>query len=99
MTVCWLRGTGVCEGKAAGPYKFIGFGAIDISKPYKFIWLGDIDSPKAYEFMGSGGFYFANTDISCVQIPRRSILESRLHVVVSTFVFLLIWPPLKDELS
>ncbi len=38
--------TGVCEIKAAGPYTFIGFGTIAVTKPYKFIWFGDIDAPK-----------------------------------------------------
>ncbi len=41
--------------KAAEPYKFIGFGSIDITKPYKFIWFGDIDAPKPCEFIGFGG--------------------------------------------
>ncbi len=47
-----------------GPYRFIGFGGIDVTKPYKFMCLGGIDAPKSYEFIGSGGFYFANTGIS-----------------------------------
>ncbi len=34
--------TGVCEIKAAGPYKFLGFGGIHVTKPYKFMWFGDI---------------------------------------------------------
>ncbi len=37
--------TSVCEIKAAGPYKFIGLGAIDVAKPYEFPWFGDIDGP------------------------------------------------------
>ncbi len=53
--------TGVCEIKAAGPYKFIVFGGIDVTKPYKYVWFGDINARKPYEFLGSGGFYFANT--------------------------------------
>ncbi len=28
------------------PYKFIGFGAMDVPKPYKFIGFGDIHGPK-----------------------------------------------------
>ncbi len=28
------------------PYRFIGFGAIDVTKLYKFIWFGDIDAPN-----------------------------------------------------
>ncbi len=56
-----LRDTGVCEIKAAGPYGFIGFGAMDVTKSFKFIWFGDIHGSKPYEFIRSGGFYFANT--------------------------------------
>ncbi len=33
------------------PYKFIGFGAMEVTKPYKFIWFGDIDGTKPYEFI------------------------------------------------
>ncbi len=43
-----MRDPGVCEIKAAGPYKFTGFGTIDVTKPC------DIDGPKPYEFTGSG---------------------------------------------
>ncbi len=46
---------------AAGPYEFMGFGSIDVTKPYEFIWFGVIGAPKPHEFIGSGGFYFANT--------------------------------------
>ncbi len=35
-------------------YRFIGFGAIDVTKPYKFIGFGDIHGPKPYEFIGFG---------------------------------------------
>ncbi len=38
--------TGVCEIKAAGPYKFIRVGGIDVTKPYEFIWFGDIHAAK-----------------------------------------------------
>ncbi len=41
--------TGACEIKAAGPHKFIGFGAIDVTKPYSFLWSGDVDGPKPNE--------------------------------------------------
>ncbi len=56
-----LRNSGVCEIKAAGPYKFIGFGAMDVIKPYKSTWFGDIHGPEAYKFMGPGGVCFADT--------------------------------------
>jgi hypothetical protein len=36
------------------PYKFIGFGAIDITKPYKFTGFGAIDITKPYKFIGCG---------------------------------------------
>ncbi len=65
--------TGVCETKAAGPYKFIGLGAINVTKPYRFIWFGDIHGPDPYEFLGLGGFYFANTGIG--QFPAPALLE------------------------
>jgi hypothetical protein len=58
--------------KAAGPYTFIGFGGIDVTRPYQFIWFiwfGDIDTPKPYEFMGSDGFYIASAG-SSAEIPR-----------------------------
>ncbi len=35
-------------------YKFIRFGAIDITKPYRFIGFGAIDITKAYKFKGFG---------------------------------------------
>jgi hypothetical protein len=52
-----FRGAGL----HAGPYKFIGFGGIDVTKSYKIICFGDIDTPKPYKIIGSGGFCFANT--------------------------------------
>ena len=36
------------------PYKFIGFGAIAITKPYKFTGFGAIAITKPYKFIGSG---------------------------------------------
>ncbi len=62
---CSTRDTDL-RNKAAGPYTFIGLGAIDIAKPYKCLCFGDIDGPKACDFIGSGGFYFANTGISAI---------------------------------
>jgi hypothetical protein len=34
------------------PYKFIGFGAMDVTKPYEFISFGAMDGTKPYEFTG-----------------------------------------------
>ncbi len=65
--------TGVCEIKAPGPCKLIGFGAIDVTKPYKSIGFADIDGPKSYEFTGPGGFYFANTGILRFQRPTKTL--------------------------
>ena len=31
------------------PCKFMGFGAMDVTKPYKFIGFGDMDVTKPYE--------------------------------------------------
>ena len=36
------------------PSKFIGFGAIAITKPYKFIGFGAIATTKLYKFIGFG---------------------------------------------
>ncbi len=36
------------------PYKFIGFGAIDVTKPYKLRGFGAIDVTKLYKFIGFG---------------------------------------------
>ncbi len=44
--------TGVCEKKAAGPFKFIGFGGIDVTKLCKFTGFCVIDAPTPYEFIG-----------------------------------------------
>ncbi len=63
------KGTVACEIKAAGPYKFIGFGGVDVTKPYKGIGFGDIDAPEPFEFTGSSGFYFANTGINPTDGP------------------------------
>ncbi len=52
--------SGDCEMKSAGPYEFIGFGAINVTRHYDLIWFGDIGGPKP---LGSGGFSFANTGI------------------------------------
>jgi hypothetical protein len=35
------------------PYKFIGFGAVDVTKPCEFIWFGDSHGPKPCKFIGS----------------------------------------------
>jgi hypothetical protein len=43
--------------------KFIGSGAINVTKPYIFIWFGVIQGPKPYNFLWSGGFYFADTGV------------------------------------
>ena len=36
------------------PYKFIRFGAMNVTKPYEFIGFGAMDVTKAYEFIGFG---------------------------------------------
>ncbi len=36
------------------PYKFMGFGAMDVTKPYKFIGFGAMDVTKPYKFIGFG---------------------------------------------
>ncbi len=33
-------------------YKFVGFGAMDVSKPYEFIEFGAMDVTKPCEFIG-----------------------------------------------
>ncbi len=35
--------------KIRKPYKFIGFGAMDVTKPYKFIGFGAMDVTKPYQ--------------------------------------------------
>ncbi len=32
-------------------YKFIGFGALDVTKPHEYIGFGDIHGPKPYKFI------------------------------------------------
>ena len=39
---------------AAGPYEFIGLGAMDVTKPYKFIGFRAMAVTKPYKFIGSG---------------------------------------------
>ena len=36
------------------PYKFIGFGAMEVTKPYKFIGFGAMEVTKPYKFIGFG---------------------------------------------
>ncbi len=38
------------------PYEFIGFGAMDVTKPYKFIGFGAMDVTKTYQFIGFGAW-------------------------------------------
>ncbi len=40
------------------PYKFIGFGAMDVKKPHKFIGFGAMDVTNPYKFVGFGGRIF-----------------------------------------
>jgi hypothetical protein len=39
---------------APEPYKFIGFGAMDVTKSYKFIGFGAMDVTKSCKFIGFG---------------------------------------------
>ncbi len=39
---------------APGPYKFMGFGAMDVTKPYNFTGFGAMDVTKPYEFIRFG---------------------------------------------
>ncbi len=36
------------------PYKFIGFGAMEVTKPHKFIGFGAMEVTKPYQFIGFG---------------------------------------------
>ncbi len=36
------------------PYKFMGFGAMDITNPYNSIGFGAMDATKPYDFIGFG---------------------------------------------
>ncbi len=36
------------------PYKFTGFGAMEVTKPYEFIGFGAMEVTKPYEFIGVG---------------------------------------------
>ncbi len=47
-------GSGPDPGVNIFPCKFIGFGAIDITKPYKFIGFGAIAITNPYKFIGFG---------------------------------------------
>ncbi len=74
--------TGVCEIKAAGPYKLIGFGVIDVTRPFEFIWFGDVDAPKLYEFKGSGGCPKGRAILGCdtlaVSDPKTAKVDGAL---------------------
>jgi hypothetical protein len=94
--------------KAAGPYEFIGFGGIDVTKPYRFIWFGDIDGPKPYEFRGPRGFYFANTGIAQFQSfgsssKHADIGPESFGIVVGRFVGTVpdilgvVWPSFRSK--
>ncbi len=39
------------------PYKFVGFGDMDVTKPYKFTGFGHMDVTKPYEFIGFGDIH------------------------------------------
>ncbi len=39
------------------PYKFTGFGAMEVTKPYKFIGFGAMEVTKPYKFIGFGSLW------------------------------------------
>jgi hypothetical protein len=45
---------------ATKPYKFIGFGAMDVTTPYKFIRFGAMDVTKPYKFIRFGAMDFTD---------------------------------------
>ena len=47
----------ILVGALPKPYKFIGFGAINVTKPYEFIRFGDIHGPTPYKLIGFGDIY------------------------------------------
>ncbi len=47
---------------ASKPYKFIGFGAMEVTKPYKFIGFGAMEVTKPYEFIGFGAVDVTKVD-------------------------------------
>ncbi len=76
------------------PFKFIGSGAMCVSKPYKFIGPGAADVTKPYTFLGFGA-----TDVTK---PRKFIgfghmdvsTRSKVHLGPDTFVLQLALPSL-----
>ncbi len=54
LTVQKFRSAVETRRNRAKPYKFIGFGALDVTKPYKIIGCGALDVTKPYKFIGFG---------------------------------------------
>jgi hypothetical protein len=54
------------------PYKFIGFGAMDVSKPYDFIGFGAMDVTKPYKFIGFGALGGRSAGIPTDLLPGWS---------------------------
>ncbi len=61
------------------PYKFTGFGAMDVTKPCKFTEFGAMDVTKPYKFTGFGAM-----DVSGGRRSPRGANRKPNKVVIST---------------
>jgi hypothetical protein len=52
-----------------GPYAFIGFGSMDVTKPYEFIGFGAMDVTKPYEFIELFIRFEAMGEGACFYLP------------------------------
>jgi hypothetical protein len=58
-----------CDSHVTKPYKFTGFGAMEVTKPYIFIGFGAMEVTKPYKFIGFG----AMEGDSCDPLARKKV--------------------------
>ncbi len=65
------------ESGSTKPYKFLGFGAMEVTKPYEFIGFGAMYVTKPYKFIGFGAMYVTKP-YKFKSGPRRFHLQQPL---------------------
>jgi hypothetical protein len=68
-------------------YKFIGFGAVKVTKPFRLLWFGAMDVAKPCEFVGFGSWMSPNHAL-CYSV----VLPGRISVFRAGF-----WPASMQE--
>ncbi len=81
--------TGLFEIIVAGPYKFIGFGDIDVDEPYEFIWFGGIDDPGPQTLPAA--VFTSQTPVCRVRwFPSQLVVSGGVKLFVGSVFLLLI---------